>query len=62
MNKITSPKEFHYLFTVRLSRVQTVRERIAARKNGCWTDFFFKKLEDISAFCGATDTSVLDFW
>ena len=28
-----------------------------------WNAFlFFKKWEDISAFCGATDTPVLDFW
>ena len=25
-------------------------------------NFLFKKLEDISPFCGATDTPVLDFW
>ena len=24
--------------------------------------FFFKFLEDISPFCGATETPVLDFW
>ena len=24
--------------------------------------FFTKKLEDMSNFCGATDTPVLDFW
>ena len=24
--------------------------------------FFFKKMEDISCFCGVSDISVLDFW
>ena len=24
--------------------------------------FFYKFLEDMSSFCGATDTPILDFW
>ena len=28
----------------------------------CCKFFFLKFLEDMSSFCGATDTPVLDFW